>query len=81
MLHHMQLATILDLAGVNSVLNALRAVPGVDAIEASAGSNRIAVRFDEGRTSVQELGAVLERSGFPAPQRRHAGACCGSCGG
>ena len=81
MFHSMQLASILDLAGVNSVLNTLRAVPGVDAVEAAAGSDRIAVRFDEQQTSVQELGAALARSGFPVPAGRHGGTCCGSCGG
>jgi hypothetical protein len=82
MFQQLQLAAALDLAGVNSVLNTLRAVPGVDAVEAAAGSDRVAVRFDEERTSLQELGATLARSGFPAPARRHAGGgCCGGCGG
>ena len=80
MFHSMQLASILDLAGVNSVLNTLRAVPGVDAVEAAAGSDRIAVRFDEQQTSVQELGAALARSGFPSWPNRSPGSSCGHAG-
>lgn len=83
MIHHsLQLANILDVAGVTKVMDALRAVPGVDAVEAMSGERVVEVRFDQNRTSPQELGAVLTRSGYPQQAARHAGGgCCGSCGG
>jgi copper chaperone CopZ len=83
MIHHsLQLASILDVAGVIKVMDALRAVPGVDAVEAVSGERVIEVRYDQHRTSEQEIGAVLVRAGHPTQPRRHAGgSCCGSCGG
>jgi copper chaperone CopZ len=83
MLHHqMQLATVLDLAGVTRVLDALHAVPGVSAVEAVSGEDTIAIQFDQNRTSTQELGTVLTRAGYPAKRSAHRdGGCCGSCGG
>lgn len=83
MIHHsLQLASILDVAGVIKVMDALRAVPGVDAVEAMSGERVVEVRFDQNRTSPQELGAVLARSGYPQQAVRHGGgSCCGSCGG
>ena len=78
--HTLQLNAVLDTAGVNTVLNTLRALPGVDAVEALAGANIVAVSFDDNRTSVQEMGAALARAGHPERPRGHAGGgCCGSC--
>lgn len=83
MVHHsLQLASILDVAGVIKVMDALRALPGVDAVEAVSGERFVEVRYDQERTSVQEIGTVLARAGHPEQSRRHAGGgCCGSCGG
>lgn len=78
--HTLQLASALDVAGVSTVLKALRALPGVNGAEAISGANIVAVNFDD-RTSLQEMGAALARAGYPEKQRRHAGGCCGSCGG
>jgi hypothetical protein len=80
--HHLQLATILDLAGVSRVLDLLHAVPGVAAVEAVSGQDTIAIQFDQDRTSPQELGTVLSRAGYPEKRKSHReGGCCGSCGG
>ena len=78
---NLQLARALDQAGVIHVMDALRAVPGVDAVEAVSGGSSVEIRFDQDRTSVEELSAVLARSGYPVPVARTAGRCCGSCGG
>jgi hypothetical protein len=83
MIHHsLQLASILDIAGVIKVMDALHAVPGVDAVEAISGERVVEVRFNQDRTSIQELGTVLTRSGYPPQSTGHAhGRCCGSCAG
>lgn len=77
----LQLAAALDVAGVSTVLNALRSLPGVNGVEAISGANIVAVNYDDHRTSKQELGAALARAGYPEKQRHHGGGCCGSCGG
>ena len=79
--HNMQLADILDLAGVVKVMDALRALPGVEGVDAVSGESHVEVRFDQNRTSLQELGAVLARAGHPERKRHIDGRCCGSCGG
>ncbi|MEO7496162.1 MAG: hypothetical protein ABIT83_01325 [Massilia sp.] len=84
MIETFQLAAPLAQHDVLTVLNALRAQQGVDAVEAVAGQNRVEVRFDQQRTSQQELGAVLARAGFKqgaTPRRHLPGGCCGGCGG
>jgi allophanate hydrolase subunit 1 len=51
-------------------------------VEAVSGERVVEVRFDQNRTSPQELGTVLTRSGYPQQATRHGGgSCCGSCGG
>jgi copper chaperone CopZ len=80
--HQLQLASTLDPAGVAKVLDALRAVPGVAAVEAFPGQDSVAIQFDQDRTSPQELGTVLARAGYPQKRNSHReGGCCGSCGG
>lgn len=83
MIHHsLHLANILDAAGAIKVMDALCSVPGVDGVEVMSGESVVEVRFDQNRTSPQELGAVLARSGYPQQSARHAaGGCCGACGG
>ncbi|MFP5391822.1 MAG: hypothetical protein ACLGI6_09785 [Gammaproteobacteria bacterium] len=82
MQHTLQLAAPLDVAGVTRILNALRALPGVDGAEATSGATTVDIRFDHNLTSIQELGATAARAGFAEQPRRHAhGGCCGSCGG
>ncbi len=80
--HQMQLASILDLTGASTVCATLRALPGVESVEAVSGLDVVAVRFDQGRTSPQEMGQVLARVGYPERARHGAGgSCCGGCGG
>jgi copper chaperone CopZ len=62
---NLQLASILDVAGVIKVMDALCAVPGVDGVHIMSGESEVEVRFDRRRTSTRELAAVLARSGYP----------------
>jgi copper chaperone CopZ len=78
--HTLHLASALDVAGVSTVLKTLRSLPGVNGVEAISGANIVAVNFDDHRTSLQEMGAVLARAGYPAKQRHSGGGCCGGCG-
>ncbi len=64
--HQLQLATILDVAGVIKVMDALCALPGVGGVHLMSGESEIEVRFDRKRTSERELAAVLARSGYPS---------------
>jgi len=66
------------------VLNTLKAVPGVSAVDVSLAVNEATVQFDEDRTSSQELQATLERAGFVvggSTGKGCGGGCCGGCGG
>lgn len=66
MIHHsLQLAHILDVAGVIKVMDALCAVPGVEGVDVMSGERVVEVRFDDRRTSTAQLGAVLAHSGYP----------------
>ncbi len=66
--HSLQLASILDIAGVVKVMDALCAVPGVDGVHIVSGDDVVEVRFDRRRTSQQALASVLARSGYPQLQ-------------
>lgn len=81
--HSLQLSAALDPSGVERMCRTLRAVPGVRVIEASAGSSRVYVQFDDSLTSAQEIRSNVARSGFPllASPAHAGGGCCGSCGG
>ena len=70
--HSLALANILDVAGVIKVMDALCAVPGVEAVGVTSGERFVEVRFDQRATSLQQLGAVLAHSGYPQrpPRRR-----------
>lgn len=69
MIHHsLHLAHILDVAGVIKVMDALCAIPGVDAVGLESGQRMVEVRFDQRRTSPRQLADVLAHSGYP--QRR-----------
>jgi copper chaperone CopZ len=84
MYQNLQLATAPDAAGAAMIIQALRAVAGVDDVGATPGDGRIAVAFDDNRTSVLELATVLARAGYALrePQKAHGnGGCCGGCGG
>lgn len=64
---------------VAHVTRALTAVPGVDNVEVSLSANTADLRFDEGRVSIETLGAALRSAGYdlaPAPVKRAAGGCC-----
>ncbi len=86
MIHrHLQLAAILDVAGVTRVMEALRAIPGVGTVDAASGSAVVSVNYDIKRTSVNALSSALAQAGHPeqAQPPRHGGTsgCCGACGG
>lgn len=66
MVHHsLHLAHILDVAGVIKVMDALCAIPGVEAVDLMSGESVVEVRFDRKRTSTYQLGEVLSHSGYP----------------
>lgn len=80
--HSMRLAAVLDAAGAAKVTEALRAIAGVGSISAEPGSDRIAVIYDTGRTSVMEMAAAVTRAGHSVKAPQHGGgSCCGGCGG
>jgi copper chaperone CopZ len=81
--HSLQLSATLDLPGVEKMFQTLRTVPGVRAVEATAGSSRVYVQYDDSLTSLQEIRNSVARSGFPllAAPAHAGGGCCGSCGG
>ena len=84
MMHqHLQLTAAMDAAGAVRVSGALGAIAGVGQVQAIEGASQVAVVFDNDRTSVQELAAVLARAGYALrPARAHGGgSCCGGCGG
>jgi hypothetical protein len=62
--HNLQLARILDVAGVIKVMDALCAVPGVDGVHIMSGESEVDVRFDCKRTSARELAVVLDQIVF-----------------
>jgi Cu+-exporting ATPase len=43
---------------------ALNAITGVEDVQVSLASERVTVRYDEGRTSPQQLEAVVVNTGF-----------------
>ncbi|MGZ3181859.1 MAG: heavy-metal-associated domain-containing protein [Telluria sp.] len=80
--HSLQLNAILDPAGAARVTAALRTLGGVDGVNATAGTNHVAVVYDDARTSPQEIETVSAQAGFPVRRRAHgSGGCCGGCGG
>lgn len=80
--HSLQLAHILDVAGVIKVMDALCAVPGVEGVDLMSGESVVEVRFDGRRTSTAQLSAVLAHSGYPQHDPRSgAASCCTACGG
>lgn len=84
MMHHsLQLAAVLDVAGVNKITQALKGIAGVGAVDAQAGGDRIGVTFDADKTSTMELATAVARAGLAVrqPKPHGAGSCCGGCGG
>lgn len=72
-------------SSVDGALRTLKAVPGVAEALASPREGVVTVRFDEDRTSPQELRATLRSAGYDT-QALDAPAvsghtCCGGCGG
>ncbi|WP_147373976.1 heavy-metal-associated domain-containing protein [Massilia cavernae] len=78
---NLQLASSLHEAAVSRVVRALRAVPGVHAVDAQSEKSTVGINFDQDRTSQQELENVLADIGHRAKQNHSNGSCCGSCGG
>ncbi|GAB3470354.1 hypothetical protein GCM10027321_40660 [Massilia terrae] len=83
MIHqNLQLAGVLDAAGVAKITKALRAIDGVAEAVASDGASRVGIVYDSDSTSAQEIAAVLERAGYPLHDKpKSGGGCCGACGG
>lgn len=81
--HSLQLAAVLDVAGVAKVTQALQAIAGVGTVEAQAGADRVGVTYDGDQTSTLEMATVLARAGHAvrAPKPHGSGSCCGGCGG
>ncbi len=78
--HRLQLDAALDQPGADHILYWLRAIPGVNAVEANAGASQVRVLYDGELTSSREIDITALRAGFPVRQAR-AGGCCGACGG
>lgn len=84
MMHHsLQLAAVLDIAGVTKVTQALKGIAGVGSIDAQVGADRVGVTFDADRTSAMELATAVAKTGHAVrqPKPHGAGSCCGGCGG
>lgn len=81
--HSFQLAAALDIAGAARITEALKSTAGVGAVDAQAGTDRIAVTFDADHTSTMELARIVNRTGHAVrePKPHGAGSCCGGCGG
>jgi copper chaperone CopZ len=81
--HSLQLASVLDVAGVAKVTQALQSIAGVGEVDARPGADRIAVTFDADKTSAMELATAVARTGHAVrqPKPHGAGSCCGGCGG
>lgn len=59
-------------------------IPGVAGARCRSGADQIAVNFNEGQTSVQEIEATIVSSGYrvvPEAATASVGSCCGGCGG
>jgi copper chaperone len=50
---------------VATVQKAVGALPGVDSVSASADTKDIAISFDPGKVSVDQIAAVLDEEGYP----------------
>lgn len=82
---------ILKLRGISgegcadTVQNILMAIGGVSDVTVSLAVRNATVKFDEQRTSLQELQARLLQGGYGIEAIMHeekaAGGCCGGCGG
>ena len=71
-------------ACADKVASTLRAIAGVDDVAVSYAVGKATVRFDEDKTSTQELQASLARAGYrvaTAAGGSCGGGCCGGCGG
>jgi copper chaperone CopZ len=80
--HNVKLAAPLDAAGAAAVKVSLRAIAGIREVGASAGESEVAIGFDGGHTSLQEIATALARAGFQLREAPKANAgCCGGCGG
>ena len=60
--HSLQLAAVLDVAGVDKITQALKGIAGVGSVDARAGADRIGVTFDEDKTSTLELATAVARA-------------------
>lgn len=81
--HSLQLAAVLDAAGVAKVTQALQSIAGVGTVDARPGADRIGVTYDADKTSTLELATAVARAGHAVrqPKPHGAGSCCGGCGG
>jgi hypothetical protein len=79
----LSLIDTLDQAKSFALAQSLNGVGGVAKIAIQTAAGTVNVDFDETRTSVQELRAVLHGAGFRVKRPAHgeAGMCCGGCGG
>lgn len=78
----LQLSGALNEASAINVAQALNGVKGVSKVAIATASASVAVDFDDGITSAQELRAILQQAGFGLKKAHgEQGMCCGSCGG
>ncbi|UYO93769.1 heavy-metal-associated domain-containing protein [Pollutimonas sp. M17] len=80
---------MLKLAGMRDehcaakLVQALKAVKGVEDAQVSFGQSKATVSFDESLVSTQRLQVAVEDAGYHIAKPVHGedGACCGGCGG
>lgn len=79
----LELAGPLQQEQAMNIAQALKAVEGVSRVAISTTSGRVTIDFEDGATSIQELGNIVQQAGQRVRKEGHAerGMCCGSCGG
>ena len=79
----LKLAGLKDSGCAIKVMDALKAVKGVDQADVSFDKAKASITFDESLVSLQRLKVAVEDAGYGIAQPVHGedGACCGGCGG
>lgn len=78
----LSLSGLLDEARAMEAARVLNSINGVSKVAITTRTGSIDVSFDDGKTSLLEVRAALQRAGFGVKRDTHgeAGMCCGSCG-
>jgi copper chaperone CopZ len=82
MSHTLQLSASLNKDSAAQLTQSLNSIQGIANIAFAPATNSVHVTFDEDRTSVQELTAVVSRAGYrlaDAQNGKSKSGCCGGC--